>query len=113
MSMNLANAQKKVKNNKRSEEILNAIDWSATTDVFRLCVASIREDIEGFTGLLRKVAQQEEDLKGYLREWPVFDWVRDCELVQNEIERIFGEPLVASGDNDKRSESEPEDGVSD
>ena len=28
----------------------------------------------------------------------MFDWVRDCEAVQNEFEQIFREPLVATGE---------------
>lgn len=99
MAINLANAQKKNKNHKRSEEILDSIDWSATSDIFKMCVASIKGNVQEVVKLLPKVAQQDADLKNYMREWPVFDWIRDDPDVRDEFKRIFGEQLVPASED--------------
>ncbi len=46
MIVNYANAIKLDGDKAKAEAILDAEDWSATTDVYRICVAAVKEDVD-------------------------------------------------------------------
>lgn len=93
MTINLANAFKKIKKEKRAAEILSGVDWSASADIFQICIASLRGDVEGFVKKMDSLSRSEDISMDDFREWPVFDWVRDNDAVQKKFEELYGEPL--------------------
>ena len=93
MLVNLANAHKKLKNTKRAHEIIDQVDWSATTDNFKICVASILEDIDQIIGLMDSVFKSGLIEKSDFREWPVFEWIREDERVNDKFFELYGEQL--------------------
>lgn len=93
MVINLANSYKKLKNEKKSIEIIRSIDWSASSDNFTLCIHAIEGDIEKFVELMPRVVQSGSIKKEDLREWPVFEWVRNEDAVRQKFLETFGEPL--------------------
>ena len=98
MTVNLANAYKKSENQEKSYQVLDGVDWSATTDDFQICIAAIREDIDRVVELMPRVNRQGSIGMSQFREWPVFDWIRDEMVVRQKFEEVFGEPINAASD---------------
>ena len=106
MTVNLANAYKKLKNDKRAQEIITGLDWSATRDDFQICVAAVQGNIERVVELMPKVAQGDLLKKSDFREWPVFDWAREEETVREKFQEIYGEPIIDPTDEEKSDHQE-------
>ena len=107
MTVNLANAYKKLGDDEKAHEVITEVDWSAATDDFQICVAAIQGNIERVVELMPKVAQTELFKKSYFRDWPVFDWAREQETVRAKFHEIYGEPIIdlADEENTNRQES--------
>jgi hypothetical protein len=93
MAVNLANCQKKTKNDSGFHSALKMFDWTASADHYRISVAALEGDIEQVCSLMPRVADEEIVGKAGFRDWPVFDWVRDDERVRHKFKEVFGEPL--------------------
>ncbi len=106
MTVNLANAYKKSADNERAQEVIEGVDWSATTDEFQICVAAVQENIERFVDLMPRVAQGGSLKKSDFREWPVFDWVRGEQSVREKFQEIYGEPILDPTDEEKSDSQE-------
>ena len=106
MTVNLANAYKKLKNGEKAQEVIADVDWSAATDDFQICVASVQGDIERVVELMPRVAQGELIKKSDFREWPVFEWVREEKSVREKFEEIYGEPIIDPTDEEKSNDPE-------
>ncbi len=106
MTVNLANAYKKMKNDEKAREVIEEVDWSAATDDFQICVAAVRGNIERVLELMPRVAQADSVKKSDFREWPVFDWVREEETVREKFQEIYGEPIIDPTDEEKRNDQE-------
>ena len=104
MTVNLANAYKKLEQKEKAHEIISEVDWSATTDDFQICIAAIREDLHRVVELMPKVVRANLIRKSDFREWPVFDWIREERSVREKFEEIYGEPIIAPSDEDESKE---------
>lgn len=89
MHINLANAYKKTSNDKQMNATLSALDWSAVSPEFQICIASLKEDYEAFCALVPVVRASNVIGVRELQEWPVFDWVREHEEVLKVCEENF------------------------
>jgi len=94
MYVNLANALRKMDKKEDSEKVLAELDWSATSIDFRICIASIREDVEEVIRLLPAAAASEDISIDAIRNWPVFDWVRYNDKFRDKFFEVFGEQLI-------------------
>lgn len=99
MYVNLANAYKKKGDDEKSKRTLEEMDWSATSIDFKICIASLNEDVDDVCKLLPNAASSGDITKGDIRDWPVFDWVREDEKVRSTFQETFGEPLVEPSDS--------------
>lgn len=99
--INLANSQKKLKKPEACFKTLDELDWSAASDIFQICIASLKDDPERVAALLPRLAASGEVSKTSFREWPVFDWVRSSPEVMQVFEQTFGEPLSKDQRADK------------
>ena len=106
MTVNLANAYKKLGEDGKAQEVIAEVDWSASTDDFQICVAAIQGNIERVVELMPKVAQTELFKKSYFRDWPVFDWAREQETVRAKFHGIYGEPIIDPADEENTSRQE-------
>ena len=111
MTVNLANAYKKLKNEKRAQEIIGEVDWSAATDDFQICVAAIQGDVERFVELMPRAAHADLIKKSDFREWPVFDWIREEKLVREKFHEIYNEPILDPTDEEKSGDEETAGGA--
>lgn len=110
MTVNLVNALRKSGQLERSKQMLEATDWTATSDDYKICVAALRDDVEEFVRLMECVKQAGTVKMADFREWPVFDWVRKEEAVQAEFLRLYGEPLLKAPPNEPKQISSDQTG---
>jgi len=92
MIVNLANCARLQGRKIDAEKILSTADWSATTDEFKLCVASVKGEIEEVLNLMDLIGKR-EDPNNY-RIWPVFRETRDDPRFVKKFEDIYGEPFL-------------------
>lgn len=81
----------------KSNEILNQYDWSASSDIFKICVASVRGDSVEFSRLLpeMKVSQKIEAYE--LLSWPCFKFMLEDEIGRACIDEHFDLKASISG----------------
>ncbi|WP_155006279.1 hypothetical protein [Sphingomonas hengshuiensis] len=96
MVINLANAYKKTKKIDKCKEVLNAMDWTATSDLFALALASLNDDAEEAAKLVLNLARSDKLRAEDFRDWPIFDWIRSEIVVAKAFEEGFGHPLVVN-----------------
>ena len=106
MTINLANAYKKLKDVEKAQEVIAKIDWSAATDDFQICVAAVQGNIERVVELMPRVARADVIEKSDFREWPVFDGVREEESVREKFQEIYDEPIIDPTDEEDRGDQE-------
>jgi hypothetical protein len=93
MYVNLASAHRHSKNDELSLRVLSDIDWSGSSDDFKICVAALRGNIEEVIKLMPIVTNSKAISKDSFRRWPVFDFIRDKEEFLAKFREIFDEPL--------------------
>lgn len=95
MTINRANALKKMGDKRTAAKVLSSLEWNAAADKFQICEAAVRDDIEAVVAKLDIVHKTEAISASDIREWPVFDGVREDKSFQAEFEKVFQEPLMA------------------
>jgi hypothetical protein len=78
------------------EQRLKSVDWSATTPLLKLGVASLRSDAKEASKYIEPAKLVDHLSLVDLREWPVFRWVRSDIDFQEAVARCYGEPLQKS-----------------
>ncbi|MGI4731466.1 MAG: hypothetical protein ACRYFW_06940 [Janthinobacterium lividum] len=91
--VNLSSAHRHCKNKDSSDKVLNSVDWSAVSDNYQICVASLRDDVPGVISLMPSVVQAKKIRKEDFRTWPVFSFVRSNEQFETKFGELFGEAL--------------------
>lgn len=113
--VNLASAQKHQKQNESCEKTLSKIDWSATSDDYKICVAALREDELEVIKLMPIVKSAKLFSSDAFMEWPVFDFIRSKPDFRKAFKRIYGkeiQPFISDNQIDTVTEnSTPEDQV--
>ncbi|MBX9660561.1 MAG: hypothetical protein K2X00_18550 [Nitrospiraceae bacterium] len=95
MVVNLAGAHKQLKNEKKCLETLNTMDWSASSENYRICVSALKGDIKEVCNLLPLVYATKSISASQFREWPVFDFIRNDADFAAKFHDVFGENLVS------------------
>lgn len=113
MFINLANAYKKNNNEEKSQSTLNEIDWSASSDLFKISIASLNKDIATTCNLLKSLAASDSLSANSFRDWPVFDWVRGEAEIAESFEQAFGEALTMQVTTTDKAPSDPSQPTSD
>jgi hypothetical protein len=96
MIINLASAHAHNAQHDRAIMILDEVDWSATSDNFKICVAALKKDVTETCRLLPLVCAAGSIKKSEFRDWPVFDLVREDAAFIATFERFYGESIVAA-----------------
>ncbi|GEB38292.1 hypothetical protein GLI01_23270 [Gluconacetobacter liquefaciens] len=94
ITINYANALKLGGKKEEAVEIINKIDWETSTENYKICVASIKDDV-GYVIKKMKIAVEscdDFDLSCF-KEWPVFKSLRKNEEFITKFEEVFGEKL--------------------
>lgn len=90
--INRAQAYKWLGNEKRCADILDAEDWSATEDSFKLCVAVLRDDFDAAAAKMIAIGPNGSVKEQDYQHWPVFRKFREQELFRSSFEKTFGHP---------------------
>lgn len=95
----IVNRASALRHDEREEEaiaLLDTVDWSASSTVFRICVAAVKADKEAFIALLPRVKNSEEIRARSFVDWPVFEFVRSDEDVRAALVENFGEKAITT-----------------
>jgi hypothetical protein len=109
--VNNACAYRHAGNIDKCNRILDAVDWTASSDNFRLCVAALKDDMGVLTTLMPSVASSEAITKISFRTWPVFKFAKERKEFQDAFFVAFGEPLLPG--KSEPSNAGGEDDISD
>lgn len=93
LTVNLASAHRHRSNKDLSDKVLDSVDWSAVSDNFSICVASLKDELSEVLRMMPAVAASRTVTKEDFRTWPVFSFVRDKKEFADKFEEIFGEVL--------------------
>jgi len=94
MIVNYANAIKLDGDKAKAEAILDAEDWSATTDVYRICVAAVKEDVDQVISMMQPTVNSGGMKISDIRDWAVFEKMRSDAKFVDAFEQAFGEKLL-------------------
>lgn len=93
-TVNLASAQKHMKQEEAFAKTLDKTDWTATSDDFQFCVAALREDFDELERILPIIKASERISATAIKEWPVFSFVRRNERFQIAYKAHFDDNLI-------------------
>ena len=92
--VNLAQTYKWMNDDKKCAEIMDAEDWTASDESFRLAHAVLRDDIENSVRIMRQIGAEHDEIDAVAyRDWPLFREIRKEELFRTTYQDIFGAPL--------------------
>jgi hypothetical protein len=91
--VNRAQAYKWAGQAKRAVQILEAEDFSALNDEFRLAEAVLRDDFQSALALVKVVGSSGGIKLGGYRDWPLFKEFRKIAELEDVILDVFKEPL--------------------
>jgi hypothetical protein len=92
LKMNLAIALKAQAKSDECTRLLDAIDFSAMSDLFRLCEAALRGNYEQAAAWMQRIGRTGRPSKEDYLEWPLFRWLRKSDEFVEAFSEVFGEP---------------------
>ena len=96
MIINLANAWRLRGRTEDAKKLVEKEDWSGWEHQFRICVASIKGEVDTVVSLMREIgASGRPSLEEY-RSWPVFRGICENEKFVATFEEVFGESFISS-----------------
>jgi len=112
--VNRAQAYRWMGNKTRCREIMQAVDWTAKSDQFRLADAVLAQDWERAAGLMLRVGNEGPVSRNDYRYWPLFrEWRKQDKFI-DAYERVFSEPFPKEsevskkqGDSDVANDANP------
>ena len=93
MTVNLANCYKKLDQKEKMNKTLESVDWSSSSDKFKISMAAINDDIDLVVKLMPKVKSDDDVGKEGFRSWPVFDSMREQRKFREAFSKNFGEHI--------------------
>lgn len=103
--VNLAIAHKFGGDTEKCAAVLDAEDWSATADDFRLAIAALRDNFDEAAALMKSIGKDKRPGKFEYREWPVFRDFRKSDQFAAAYKEVFGEEFTLKAQEPKASES--------
>jgi hypothetical protein len=91
VKINLAQTLKWQQREDEAKALLQTVDWKATSNLFRTCVAALRDPDE-FGDLLTAAVRDKDLSRESLYEWPVFTEVRKDSRFPEWVQQAFGGP---------------------
>lgn len=90
--VNAAIAYKFSGDNKMANKILDAEDWTASDNVFKICMESLKGDFKKASDLMRTIGPDNVWLnKQSYADWPAFKEFRSSEYFLKAYNEVFGE----------------------
>lgn len=95
MIINQANAVRLQKREGEAGKILDAHDWSAVSNEYKISVAAVRGDVDEVVRLMRRGGADGYPGCEDYRSWPVFRGLRTKTKIVEAFQEVFGEPIIA------------------
>lgn len=89
MVVNLANAVRLQGRDDEARMIISKEDWSASSQLFKVCIASVLGDIDEVISQMRLIGPSGEISEQDYRNWPVFRRIRSDKRFQMCFEEVF------------------------
>jgi hypothetical protein len=83
-----------------SNQALRSEDWSAVSDLFKVCIASILDDFDEFGRLLAKIKASGDLSVQSILTWPCFSFARNSKDGQKIIKDVFNIDLSDTKEGD-------------
>ncbi|MGK2856489.1 MAG: hypothetical protein ACSLFQ_04705 [Thermoanaerobaculia bacterium] len=106
--VNHAQAYKWLGNLEKALEIMSGEDWTATSDMFKLADAVIRDDFELAAKFMERIGKSTERTE--YRDWPLFMEFRKTDVFLRTYEQVFGEAFTVFPADDQRISASPGQG---
>ena len=90
-------------------QILDEIDWSALSNLFKLAESVLREDWRAAADLVREIGDSARPDKGDYKDWPLFNAFRKTDHFRDAYRDVFGEEFrfVHSGLQENQEVHDP------
>lgn len=89
---------------KKAQEIISKIDWSATEEDFKMAVAIIRGDTNLVKKIMLKIGPNKE-MKACYKDWPLFKEFRKTKAFTSTYKTIYGEGYVTATESVREIDS--------
>jgi hypothetical protein len=108
LMINRALAMKFGNAGKKACKLVNAVDWSAAENDFKLAVAIIKDREEEAAKIMLDIGASKEMKMNY-KEWPLFKEFKKTKLFQATYQEIFKESfIVESGKIEEKADKDGE-----
>lgn len=93
--INYAIALKFGRKHKKAKKVLGELDWSATSNDFKIAEAVLQGKYEDATKIMKRIGKEGEIVKEYAyHDWPLFRKFRETKLFLKTYESIYGYPFT-------------------
>ena len=99
--VNRASALRHIGMHEDAKRLLDENDWSATSDIFKVCVSSVRGDVDQFVSLLAPLKSAGKLDSYSILNWPCFSFMMEDEKAKASIRDVFeiGESATVIADD--------------
>ena len=104
LTINRASALRHAGHIDQANAVLDGVDWSASSDLFQICMQAVRGNGAEVAKLLPRFANSSELNAPTFKQWPCFSFVRDDEAVKQAFLETFGTPLSVPASQTPASE---------
>lgn len=108
LRVNLAISLKSQNRETECLEILNEVDWSALSNLFKMANLVLREQNDEAEELMRHIGQDGRPSKAEYANWPLFKWFRKTDQFKRAYEDVFGEPFKIVAHTDGQQDGDQE-----
>ncbi|MCK4587281.1 MAG: hypothetical protein KAU29_08060 [Gammaproteobacteria bacterium] len=93
LKINLAIALKSQEKYEECENLIQSVDWSALSDMFKLASYVLTDNFDEASATMRRIGNTGRPKKIEYANWPLFKWFRKTDQFKTAYEDIFGEPF--------------------
>ena len=109
LTINSASALRHAGQIDQANAVLDGVDWSASSDLFQICMQAVRGNGAEVAKLLPRFANSSELNAPTFKQWPCFSFIRDDESVKIAFLETFGVPLSVPASQTPSSETREKD----
>ena len=106
LTINRASALRHAGHEDQAKAVLKGVDWSASSDLFQICMHAVNGDAEEVAKLLPKFEKSTDLNAVTFKQWPCFKFVRDDDAVREAFLKTFGESLQVPASQTSGAEKE-------
>ncbi len=90
------------------KELVDSVDWSALSDMFKLASYVLTDKNDEASEAMKRIGKSSRPTKSEYTHWPLFKWFRKTDQFKSTYENVFGEPYKIVSHSENVSEEEDE-----